>query len=341
MYLKDLTNLDGISGNEDAIRAYIAKQIKEKVDDLFVDSMGNLIAFKKGTQRHFSLMLAAHMDEVGFMVTGFGDMGSIKFKPVGGIDPSILPGKKVFIGDNKVPGVIAIKPIHQQDQTERSTKISLNKLILDIGSDKKEETEKIVSLGDSITFSTQYKEFGNGFIRAKALDDRVGCSILMEVLDRVHPYDLYACFTVQEEVGLRGAEIASYRIHPDIALVLEGTTCSDIPGIPMHETSTHIGKGPALTFMDGSSIMDKPFMAFIETVAKKHRIPYQWKQTISGGNDAGKIQRSRKGVRVGVISAPIRYIHSPVSVMQKSDYDHMKTLVTQVLEEIPSWMDKP
>jgi endoglucanase len=337
MLLEDLTNVHGISGQEDEVREYIKNNIERFVDEIKVDSMGNLIAFKKGSKSNLKVMLAAHMDEVGFMVTGFGEMGSIKFKPVGGIDSRVLPGKRVLVGEKKLPGIIGVKPIHQQEVTERTTVIPMNRLFIDIGRDKKEEVEKKVVLGDMISFDTRYEEFGEGSIRAKALDDRVGCAILMEILEGTYDCDLYACFTVQEEVGLRGAEIATYQVKPDLAIVLEGTTCSDLPEIPKHEQSTVLGEGPALTIMDGSSIVDKPLIRYIEECAIRHSIPYQFKQTVSGGNDAGKIQRSREGVRVAVVSVPVRYIHSPVSVMKKSDYENMKNLMLRVLEGIHDW----
>jgi putative aminopeptidase FrvX len=340
VFLADLTNLNGVSGNEDAVRAYICSKIQGKVDDIKVDSMGNLIAWKKGRKSKLKVMLAAHMDEVGFMVTGFGDMGSLKFKPVGGIDHRILPGQRVLVGDSQLPGIIGVKPIHQQDKKERDAVLAKERLFIDIGADKKEEAEKWVNLGDAIYFPPRYEEFGEGCVRAKALDDRVGCSILMEILEGSYDCDIYACFTVQEEVGLRGAEIAAFQVNPDLAIVLEGTTCADLPEVEKHEYCTVLGAGPALTIMDGSSIVHQPLMRFIEDCAKKHSISYQFKQTVSGGNDAGKIQRSRAGVRVAVVSVPVRYLHTPVSVMKKSDYEDMKKLMQRVLEEITPWEEE-
>lgn len=334
MYLKELTELNGVSGNEDEVREFVKEHIKELADEIKIDSMGNLIAFKKGKSKKLKVMLSAHMDEVGFMVTGFGDSGVIKFATVGGIDERILPGKRVLVGEKKIPGVIGSKPIHMQEKDERNANVKLKKMYIDIGTDKKEETEKLVSLGDYIAFHSPYIEFGDGLVKAKALDDRVGCAILMEALKERYEFDLYACFTVQEEVGLRGSEVAVYTVNPDIALVVEGTTCSDVPGVEKSEYSTVLGEGAALTIMDRTSYPDKNFVNYIYELAQRNKLPVQFKQTNTGGNDAGKIQMSRSGVVTASISVPCRYIHSPVSVMSKKDFNSCKDIVIAVLKDL-------
>lgn len=334
MYIKELTELNGVSGNEDEVREYILKNIKDLADDTTVDSMGNIIAFKKGKNSKLKVMLSAHMDEVGFMVTGFGESGVIKFATVGGIDERILLGKRVLVGDNKIPGVIGSKPIHLQEREERNANVKLKKMYIDIGTDKKDETEKLVSLGDYIAFHSPYTEFGEGLIKSKALDDRVGCAILMEALKERYECDLYACFTVQEEVGLRGSEVAAYTVSPDIALVVEGTTCSDVPGVEKSEYSTILGEGAALTIMDRTSYADKNFVNYIYELAQKNKLPVQFKQTTTGGNDAGKIQLSKSGVVTASISVPCRYIHSPVSVMSQKDFNSCKDIVIAVLRDL-------
>jgi len=334
VYLKELTELNGVSGNEDEVREFIKEHIKGLADEIKVDSMGNLLAFKKGKSKKLKVMLSAHMDEVGFMVTGFGDSGVIKFATVGGIDERILPGKRVLVGEKKIPGVIGSKPIHMQEKDERNANVKLKKMYIDIGTDKKEETEKLVSLGDYIAFHSPYTEFGDGLVKAKALDDRVGCAILMEALKERYEFDLYACFTVQEEVGLRGSEVAAYTVNPDIALVVEGTTCSDVPGVEKSEYSTVLGEGAALTIMDRTSYPDKNFVNYIYELAQRNKLPVQFKQTNTGGNDAGKIQMSRSGVVTASISVPCRYIHSPVSVMSKKDFNSCKDIVIAVLKDL-------
>lgn len=331
MLLKELTELNGVSGNEEEVRTYIKKEAEQYADEITIDSIGNVIALKKGKSRKFKVMLSAHMDEVGFMVTGYGDYGTIKFHPVGGIDSRILPGKKVFLGDKRIPGVIGCKPIHLQDRDERGNNIKLKNLYIDIGVDKKEEAEKLAPLGEYIAFQSDYMEFGEDLIKAKALDDRAGCAVLLDALKRSYDFDLYACFTVQEEVGLRGAEVASYIVKPDIALVIEGTTCQDVPGAEKHEYSTLLGKGAAITIMDRTSYADKNLVDLIYKVAMSSNIPVQFKQTTTGGNDAGAIQTSRSGVKVASISVPCRYIHSPVSVMSRKDFESVRKLVEVVL----------
>jgi putative aminopeptidase FrvX len=337
--LKQLTELNGISGNEDEVRNYIKDIVEKHADNVSVDSIGNLIAYKKGISPRFKVMLSAHMDEIGFMVTGYGDSGVIKFKPVGGLDERMLPGKKVLVGEKKIPGVIGCKPVHMQEKEERNSNIKLKSLYIDIGAEKKEEAEKLAPLGDSIAFLSEYIEFGDDCIKAKALDDRVGCYILMEALKETYEFDLYACFTVQEEIGLRGSEVAAYLVNPDIALVLEGTTCSDVPGVEKHDYSTTLGEGVALTIMDRTSYADKNLVRFIYDMAIKNSIKVQFKQTTTGGNDAGKIQRSRNGVKVAPISVPCRYIHSPVSVMSKRDFESSLNITLLVLSEMSKNQD--
>jgi len=339
LILKQLTEINGISGNEDEVRNYIKSIIEKYVDKVEVDSLGNLIAYKKGTSPRFKVMLSAHMDEIGFMVTGYGDNGVIKFKPVGGLDERILPGKKVLVGEKKIPGVIGCKAVHMQEKEERDRNIKLKDLYIDIGADKKEEAEKLAPLGDPIAFFSEYTEFGEDCIKAKALDDRVGCYILMEALKETYEFDLYACFTVQEEIGLRGAEVAAYTVNPDIALVLEGTTCSDVPGVEKYDYSTVLGGGAALTIMDKTAYADKNLVRFIYDTAVKNDIKVQFKQTTTGGNDAGKIQRSRSGVKVAAIAVPCRYIHSPVSVMSKKDFENCLKITLLVLSEMSKNQD--
>ena len=220
MLLKELTELTGVSGNEDEVREFIKKEALLYATEIKVDSMGNLICYKKGKSSKYKIMLSAHMDEVGFIVTGHKE-GVIKFSPIGGIDERILPGTRVLVGDKKIPGVIGSKPIHLQGREERGNNIKLKEMYIDIGVEKKEELEKLVALGEYIAFYSKYTEFGDGCIKAKALDDRVGCAILLEILKESYQFDLYACFTVQEEVGLRGAGVAAYAVNPDLAIVLE------------------------------------------------------------------------------------------------------------------------
>lgn len=334
MLLKELTQLNGISGNEDEVRDFIKEQISQYTDSIKVDSIGNLIAFKKGTKssKH-RVMLSAHMDEVGFMVIGYGEGGVLKFRPIGGLDDRILPGQRVFVGNKKIPGVIGCKATHLQEREERAANIKLKNLYIDIGADKKEEAEKLAPIGEYIAYDSDYVEFGDDLVKTKALDDRVGCAVLIEALKGEYNFDLYCCFTVQEEVGLRGAQVAAYGVDPHLALVLEGTTCSDVPGVEEAEHSTKLGNGAALTIMDRTTYTNKNLVKFLYNLGEEKNIKVQYKQTTTGGNDAGKIHLVRGGVRTAAISVPCRYIHSPFSVMSKTDYESVKALTIAALKE--------
>ena len=333
--LKKLTSLDGVSGDEAEVRDYIISQIKDHVDDYYVDTMGNLMTYKKGTGNGPKVMLDAHMDEVGLLVSQINSDGLLKFQTIGGIEPRVLVGKRVRIGEKKVPGVIGFKPIHLQSPRERTGSVDKKSLTIDIGAKDREQAENKVEIGDRVAFAYDPVEFGDNKLMAKALDDRVGCAALIELLKHDFECDIYGCFTVQEEAGLKGAKTASFQVMPDIALVLEGTTCYDVPDTQEHRMSTVCGKGPALTFMDRSVITDRDFVAHIADVAEKNGIPYQYKKTVSGGTNAGRIQVNGTGVKVGVIAAPCRYIHTPVSVIDISDFENMIKLAKKVLETIP------
>ena len=332
--IKELTDLNGVSGNENEVREYIKSKINGLCDSVEVDTIGNVIAYKKGNSGRFKVMLSAHMDEVGFMVSGYMEKGFLKFKSVGGIDSRILPGKRVTIGKKRLKGVIGAKPLHQQSPEERERIAKIKDLYIDIGAETKEEAEKLAPLGEFIAFDSDYVEFGKDCIKAKALDDRVGCAVLLEALKYNYEYDLYACFTVQEEVGLRGSQVAAFKVMPDIALVLEGTTCADVPEVKPFDFSTELGNGAALTLVDRTCYSDRKLVQFLYDTAVKNGIKVQYKQTTTGGNDAGQIQRTGVGVKTASISVPCRYIHSPVSVMSRSDFECVERLTLVALNEM-------
>ncbi len=333
--LLELTQLDGVSGDEDVVMEYILNRVKEERLEYRVDTIGNLIVSGKGTKGRPKVMLAAHMDEVGFIINHITDDGKLKFATIGGMDSRILTGLHVHIGPKKVPGVIGYKSIHLQDKKERENAVKMKNLYMDIGAKDRKEAESLVELGDYAAFAGRPVLFGEDRLKAKALDDRAGCAILLALLKEKWPFELYACFTVQEEVGLRGARLAARRISPDIAVVVEGTTCSDVPEVEGHAISTELGKGPALTFVDRTSIGDRQLIEHFATVAREKEIPFQWKQTATGGNDAGKIQVSNAGVKILSVSVPCRYIHSPVSVLDKNDLNNTYALVKNALLSLP------
>ncbi len=332
MFLKELTELSGVSGCEYEVRNYIKEKLYEIGCEYYVDKLGNVIAHNKG-KKNKTIMVAAHMDEVGLIVNYIDTDGFIKFKAVGGIDQRVLNSKTVFVGEKMIPGVIGSKAVHLMTEEEQGISLSIDKLYIDIGTSSKSETEKLIDIGDYITFKSDYVEFGDNLIKAKALDDRAGCSIILELLSLKLDADFYGVFTVMEEVGLRGAETAAYQLEPDLGIVLEGTVCADMPEVDDHSKSTLIGKGAALSLMDASTLYDIDLVRDVAKIAEENNIMYQYRKSSSGGNDAGVIHKAKKGSKVVAISVPCRYIHSAVNVASKSDIDNVLKLARVVILE--------
>lgn len=333
MLLKQLTELSGVSGNEKEVRDFIISEIKDYVDSFKIDRIGNIIAYKKGKNTNKTLMVTAHMDEVGLLVKEIDNIGLLKFTTVGGIDKRILVSKPVLVGKNKIMGVIGAKPIHLQKREEWVRALSIDELYIDIGAKSKEEAEKLVSIGDYVSFASDYVEFGESLVKAKALDNRVGCSILVNLIKEVKDVSFYAVFTVMEEVGLVGSGPAAYEVNPDISIVLEGTLCYDMPKLDTHLVPTYLNKGPAISLIDRTTVFNHEFRKKIVSIAEKNNIPYQYRKTSMGGNDSGKIHTTKEGSITTTISVPCRYIHSPASVMSKNDYDNTYLLLKAILSE--------
>lgn len=330
--LKELCLLNGASGDEFAVSEYIINKIKDFCE-YEIDNLGSIIAFKKGAKApDKKVMLAAHMDEVGFIITYVTDDGYLKFSPVGGIDLRVVIDRVVKIGDIK--GVIGAKAVHLLSADEKSTAPTFDNLFIDIGAKDKEEALKYVSLGDYAYFESDYAEIGNGFIKAKALDDRIGCQLLIELIKTDLEYDTYFCFNVQEEVGLRGSACTSYQVQSDVSVILESTTAADLCGVSGGERCCALGEGPVVSFMDGRTVYDKKLFGLAFETAKENDIKIQTKTAIAGGNDAGAIQSSGKGSRVIAVSLPCRYIHSSASVVKKSDIDETKKLLEALLPKL-------
>lgn len=333
--IKEYTEINSVSGDEGRIREKILADIKPYADKITVDSMGNVIAFKKGTSENGKkIIISAHMDEVGFIISDITEEGFLKFKEVGGIDPRILLAQRVVIGENGVNGVMGVKAVHLQGADERRRVIKQQEMYIDIGASSKAEAEKLVSKGDYAAFDSGYAELGGGVIKAKALDDRVGCAIMAELIKYRYAADLYFCFSVQEEVGTRGSMVVARSIGADAAIVLESTTCSDIAGLKPHEYATSFGDGPVLSLMDNASYSDIELNRFIINLAKENKLDFQFKRTAMGGNDARSYQTASLPCKTAVISLPCRYIHSPVSCAVKSDIEKMYLLAECVLENI-------
>ena len=332
MLLEKLCTATGPSGYEGDVRNLIKEELKGYVDEIKIDRMGNIIAHKRGNGK--KVIIDAHMDEVGFIITGYNEDGTLRFDCLGGINSKVIPAKVVLIGEKKIPGVIGLKPIHLQGEEERKKGVSYSQCCIDIGSNSKEETKKLIPLGEFAVFDTEFSEFGEGLFKGKAFDDRMGCAVLIEILKENYECDLYGVFNVQEEIGDRGAFVAAYNVKPDIGIVLEGTICADMPGIPAHLRATEIGKGPAISIMDKTSLFDDRLSRAIMKAAEEREIPYQLRRAIAGGNDAGAIHMSGEGAVVATVSVPCRYIHSSISIASKDDYENTKRLMIEFLKGI-------
>ena len=330
--LEKLCSLYGISGNEEAVRDWILQEITPYVTTIEIDALGNLIAFKKGEQpAKTKLMLSAHMDEVGLIVTHITDEGLLKFTTVGGIDKRVLCGKQVWINGHY--GVIGGKPIHLMKGDEREKAVPVEELSIDIGAGSKEEAEQAVSLGDVAGFVSTFDQEGNK-IRGRALDDRVGCTILIDLIKRSLPYNMTFVFCVQEEIGLRGARTAAYSVNPQAAIVVESTTAADIAGVEEGKEVCRLGDGPVVPFMDRSTIYDREYYQLAFALAEKENIPCQTKRAVAGGNDAGAIHVSRGGVRTISVSLPCRYLHAPMGMISKDDFHAAEKLVLSLATHI-------
>ncbi len=336
-YLKELCMLCGVSGDEDAVRAYLMDKIKEipGILEMRTDALGNLLVHKKGAESpEHTLMLGAHMDEVGLIVTGIRSDGTLSVAAVGGVDADVVVGRNVMVGERKLPGVIGSTPIHLLSGSARDEKPKMDALYADIGAKDADEARQYVSPGDSIYFMGEFTELGSGRVTSKAIDDRFGCAALLEILETELPYDMWFAFFVQEEVGLRGSRTAAYAINPDFAIILEATTAADLDGVTGDAAVCRLGGGPVVSFMDRSTIYDKELYAAAFKAAADAGIPCQTKSRIAGGNDAGAVHISREGVRTLAISVPCRCLHSPSCVAQRSDMEQCMELTRLMMEKI-------
>lgn len=332
--LEKLCNANGISGAEIDIAGMIIDEIKDYCD-YQIDNLGNILAFKKGKKTpQKKIMMAAHMDEVGFIVTGYTSDGNLTFAKVGGIDDRVIIGRQVLVGPEKLPGVIGTKAIHLQTAEERKTVVESDKLYIDLGCSDREEVQNLVKLGEQVCFKGDFGVFGDGFLKGKAIDDRLGCAILIALIQSELPCDTHFAFCVQEEIGTRGSAVAAYTIAPDVAVVLEATTAADLPGVEGEQAVCKLGKGAVVGFMDHSTIYPKDLYDLCHKLGAERDIPVQTKTKVAGGNDAGAIHKSRGGVKTIAISAPCRYIHSPYCVVKKSDAEAVMKLSWELLQEI-------
>lgn len=333
--LERLSNAPGVSGFEGPVRDTIAELVGPYVDELRVDTLGNLIAVRRGRSA-FRLMLDAHMDEVGFMVQHIDEHGFIGLAPLGGWDQRLLPSHLPTIVTRdgaRIEGVIGTQPPHILKQAERDKVIQMEEMFLDVGARSREEVSGMgVRVGDPVVVSYPFRRLAGDTVTGKALDDRSGCAVIVRTLMELQGVELEAticaAFTVAEERGLLGARTAAYQIEPDLALVLEGSPAADIPGVPASRQPSSQGKGPVITVADNSVIVPRKMVRALEEVAEREGIPWQYKTPTFGSTDAGAIHLSRGGVVAGVLSVPCRYIHSPFSTCRLSDFDATWRLLT-------------
>lgn len=332
--LASLSNAPGIAGDEIAVRRVIMPLLEGVVDDLRIDPMGNLIAYKAGTGASpLKVLITAHMDEVGLMVVDHNSDGTLKVATVGGISDRILPGLALKVGTEGISGVVGLEAIHRANSL---TKVAdMSKLAVDIGAAGKDEAQSAAPVGTSIVFATQFKTLGPSCL-GKAFDDRAGCALLIDLLKSdSYPFDLYGAFTVQEEVGLRGAGVAAYTVDPDVGITLEGTLADDLPKQDADVSpTTELGKGPAITVMDRSFVASPRLLQhFVETAEEEH-LPFQFKQPGIGGTDSGSVHRARAGVPTITIAVPCRYIHSPASLLRQDDLQLTEALVETAVRRL-------
>ncbi len=321
--VKKLTNEFGVSGNEEKIREVIKNEIKDKVDEINVDNLGNLIAIKKGKGK--KIMLAAHMDEIGIMATFVDDKGFVRFSNIGGVFPQYALGQRVRFSN----GVIGT--VFYEQKVENMKNLKLSNMYIDIGAKNKEDAEKKIKIGDTACFvGDAIKQ--EDMVVSKALDDRSGCAVLIDVIKNLTEVEneLYFVFTVQEELGLRGARTAAFQIQPDIAIAVDITLTGDTPECEPMEVKC--GAGPAIKIKDNSIICHPLVKRMLEDAAKKLNIPYQYEILDKGGNDTGAIHITAGGIPSGVISIPCRYAHSPIETVSLKDMMQASKLLLEVLK---------
>ncbi len=335
--VKELAALYGISGRETAVRQYILESLKNApaVRDIRVDRMGNVIVDMQGEKAApHRVMLAAHMDEVGGMVTDITEDGYLHFAVIG-ISPEVLFARRVIV--NGYIGVIGGKAVHQCKGDEKKSVPSVDAMCIDIGAATRAEAEAAVRIGDAVCFLDDVTELGNGRFAQKALDDRVGCAVLLKLAHTRPQYDVTIVFTVQEESGTRGAQCATFAVRPEIAVAVDATTAGDIADVPSHKQVCGMGDGPVVSFMDRGTIYDKPLFDEIFRIAREKNIPAQIKRAVTGGNDSRAMQTTGEGARVAAVSLPCRYLHSATCVLDERDIVGAYQLLEALMNELPAW----
>lgn len=336
--LKILCETPGAPGFEKEIRNVIIEEIRNYSDSLTIDNMGNIIFFKKGENNPQGkrVMVAAHMDEIGFIVTHIEENGFLRFHTLGGFDPKTLTAQRVIVhGKKELVGVMGSKPVHVMSQEEKNKIPKTTDYFIDLGMSKA-AVEQVVSIGDPVTRKSELLEMGD-CVNCKSIDNRVSVFILIETIKNLKssPYDFYGVFTVQEEVGLRGANVAAHQINPDFGIALDTTIAYDVPGAQPHEIITALGKGAAIKIMDASTICDYRMVRFLKETASKNQVPWQPEILTAGGTDTAGLQRmGKQGAISGAISIPTRHLHQVIEMAHKSDITDCISLLSHALAEI-------
>jgi len=332
--LERLCNVVAVSGDEAEVRKIVLEEVKPYADEVKVDALGNVLVIKFGRarrERRMRVMLDAHMDEVGFMIVADDGEGIYRFETVGGMDVRHLVGKQVFVGRECIPGVIGAKPVHLMSPEDRTKKVQIDALRIDLGPAGK------ARVGDRAGFATKFRRVGPSIL-SKSIDDRIGVATLIELVKHAPSnIDLCAAFTVQEEIGLRGAKVAAYYFNPDLAIAIDSTPARDLPVFDGGENMTYntkLGLGPAIYIADGSTLHDPRLVRFLQETAEAEKVPYQIRQPGGGGTDSGAIQRSLAGIPAVSVSVPHRYTHSPISISRVDDWKNTINLLHAALKRV-------
>ena len=339
--LKQICEIPGAPGFEKPVRDLVLALVTPHVDEVRIDNIGNVIALKKGTHNPDGkrVMLAAHLDEIGFIVSHIDEQGFLRFNTLGGFDPKTLTAQRVIVhGKKDLIGVMGSKPIHVMTPEEKTKLPKTTDFFIDLGMPK-EEVDKYITIGDPVTRDRELIEMGD-CVNCKSIDNRVSVFIVIEALKQLKnsPYDVYAAFTVQEEVGIRGANVAAHSINPDFGIALDTTIAFDVPGAAPHEKVTELGKGTAIKIMDAMTICDYRMVAFMKQVAAKEAISWQPELLTAGGTDTAGVQRmGKQGAIAGAISIPTRHLHQVIEMAHKKDISDSIALLVACLEQLDTY----
>lgn len=337
--LKELSNVFGPSGNEEDVAAILNRELEECADEIRVDKLGNMFFNHEGKEGYPKIMLSAHMDEVGFIITFVEEDGFLRFDTLGGITNSIMPGQRILLRGDKgyLRGIIGTKPPHIMTPDEQNKMIPKEDLFIDIGADSLKQAQKkgadVATMG---VFDAEFTDLGDGYFRGKAFDDRTGCTVLAEVFRSMKnsPYNIVAVGSVQEELGIRGARTAAWQVDPDYGLALEGTFVADVPNTRPDRVSSKIKGGPVITVLDRTSLSHPRILKALVKAGREKSIPFQFKKVMVGGTDAGAIHLTKAGVPSGTVAVPCRYIHGPASILHIDDLKNTTRLVSEFVKTI-------